>query len=35
MRTLQARYRAVQQGQMQVVLIRGEAGIGKTHIIES
>jgi tetratricopeptide (TPR) repeat protein/transcriptional regulator with XRE-family HTH domain len=32
MRTLQARYQDVQQGQMQVVLIQGEAGIGKTRL---
>jgi len=30
--TLQALYHSVQQGQMQVALIQGEAGIGKTHL---
>jgi tetratricopeptide (TPR) repeat protein len=32
MRTLEARYQEVQQGQMQVVVIQGEAGIGKTRL---
>ena len=32
MRVLKDRYQAVQQGQMQVVTIQGEAGIGKTHL---
>jgi tetratricopeptide (TPR) repeat protein/transcriptional regulator with XRE-family HTH domain len=31
-RVLKDRYQAVQQGQMQVVIIQGEAGIGKTHL---
>jgi len=31
-RTLREIYQAVQQGQMQVVTIQGEAGIGKTHL---
>ncbi len=35
MRTLQARYRDVQQGQMQVVLIGGETGIGKTRLVSA
>ena len=32
MRTLEALYWKAQQGQMQVALIQGEAGIGKTHL---
>jgi len=32
MRVLKARFQAVQQGQLQVVIIQGEAGIGKTHL---
>src|SRR5215467_13514802 len=31
-RTLQALYQVVQQGQTQAVLLQGEAGIGKTHL---
>jgi tetratricopeptide (TPR) repeat protein/transcriptional regulator with XRE-family HTH domain len=32
LRTLQALYQVVQQGQTQAVLLQGEAGIGKTHL---
>jgi transcriptional regulator with XRE-family HTH domain/tetratricopeptide (TPR) repeat protein len=32
MHLLRELYRAVEQGQMQAVLIQGEAGIGKTHL---
>ena len=34
-RTLRAIYQVVQGGQMQVVTIQGEAGIGKTHLASS
>jgi len=35
MRTLKALFQAIEQGQTQVVLIQGEAGIGKTHLASS
>jgi tetratricopeptide (TPR) repeat protein len=35
MRVLEARYHDAQQGQTQVVLIQGEAGIGKTRLIST